>query len=87
MAFLLSIDNLNVHVKNYIVCSAGGLKEECEMHRKDAERSSKTASVLFHFSTTLLTFINLSHLVFVVNIPKVMRAIQKYVCTYIFVAK
>ena len=78
VSFLLSIDNYNMHSNEYILCSAGGYKEECEIQREKVRESFIVTFVFSILNTILVSFINLSHLMYVVNIPEVIKSTKKY---------
>ena len=78
VSFLLSIDNYNMHSNEYILCSAGGYKEECEMQREKVRESFIVTFVFSILNTILVSFINLSHLMYVVNISEVIKSTKKY---------
>ena len=82
VAFLLSIDAYNMHTDNYIFCSAGGFNEECEVYREDAGQTLTAAFVLTIFVGILLSFLNLSHLLYVVNISNFIKGTKKCVVAY-----
>ena len=77
--FLRSISSLNKHVEDFIICSAGGYKEECEMYREKAVQSFTAAYVMITIAGILISLLNFSHLMFVVNFSKVMQTTRKYV--------
>ena len=79
VTFLLSIDDYNTHTDNYIFCSAGGYNEECEVYREDAEQTLTATFVLTIFVGILLSFLNLSHLLYVVNISNFIKGTKKCV--------
>ena len=81
VTLLRSIDAYNMHSNNYFMCSAGGFKEECEIHRENAEESLTTTFFLSIVSGILISFINLSHLMYVVNISKLMKSLHECVVT------
>ena len=79
--FLRSISSLNKHVEDFIICSAGGYKEECEMYREKAVQSFTAAYVMITIAGILISLLNFSHLMFVVNFSKVMQTTRKYVAS------
>ena len=79
VTFLLSIDAYNTHTDNYIFCSAGGFNEQCEMYREDAEQTLTATLVLAFCVGILLSFLNLSHLLYVVNIFNFIKGTKKCV--------
>ena len=79
---LRNINSLNKHIDNFITCSAGGFKEECEIHRENAERSSAVSNIVVIFATFLVSLLNLSHLMYIVNIHKVVKTAQKCIATF-----
>ena len=78
--FLRSIDTFNMNSNNYIICSAGGFKEECEIHKQNAERSFNATFILSIFIDVLVPFLNINHLLYVVNISKLVEGTQKVCC-------
>ena len=46
VTFLHNIDDYTMYSGYYIICSAGGFKEECEMYREKAEESITPAYIL-----------------------------------------
>jgi len=82
VTFLRSVDALTMHSNNFILCSAGGYKKECEMHKERAEGTFTITFILGCLVGTLISILNLTHLLYVVNIPKVIEATQKYVITF-----
>ena len=66
---------------NYIICSAGGFKEECEVYRKNAEESFTAIIVLSALSGAFLSLFNLFHLLYILNLSKLMKGIQKQMIT------
>ena len=81
VTFLHSGDDLAMHSNNFILCSAGGYKEECEVHREKAGRSFTATSVLVILFGISLSFLNWTHLLYVVNISKVIKTTRKYITT------
>ena len=80
VTLLRSIDAYNMYSLDYIICSAGGFKGECEMYRENAEGSFTVTFVLSIFICVLISFLNLSHLMYVVNIAKLVECIQTKYC-------
>ena len=76
VTFLRSIDAYTMYSRDYITCSAGGFKEECEMYRENADKSFTATFILSVFIYVLISFLNLSHLMYVVNIGKLIKYIQ-----------
>ena len=74
--YLRNIEAYTMYSSKYIICSAGGFKEECEMYREKAEKSFTATFILSVFVTVLISFVNLSHLMYVVNISKLIRYMQ-----------
>jgi len=70
-----------MHSDNFILCSAGGYKEECEVHRERAERSFIATFVFIILAWIFLSFLNWTHLFYVVNISKVIKTTRKYITT------
>jgi len=81
VTFLRSVDALTMYSNDFILCSAGGYKKECDIYRERAERTFTVTLVLSFFNGTLTSILNWTHLLYVVNISKVMEATQKYVTT------
>ena len=79
--YLRSIDAYTMYSRDYITCSAGGFKEECETYRENADKSFIATFILSIFVTVLISFVNLSHLMYVVNIGKLIKYIQTCVVT------
>ena len=77
VAYFQEADKYSTNIEKYIFCSAGGFKEECEMHREKAERSVVPSTVLIIIGLLLYTFINVIHLLYVVHIPTVWNSIRK----------
>ena len=71
----------NMNSNEYILCSAGGYKEECEVYREKAEASLNVTFVLSVFVGLLIAFMNLSHLMYIVNIRKLIRDTKKLMVT------
>jgi len=78
VAFFQEVDEYNAHIDKYISCSAGGFKEECEIHRMRAERSTILSTVIIIISLFLYTFINIIHLLYVVDIPSMLNSIRRF---------
>ena len=76
-----NMDDYDMYTNDYILCSAGGYKEECEIHRENAEASLNITFVLSVFVGLLISFMNLSHLTYVVNIRKLIRDTKKCMVT------
>jgi len=70
-----------MHSDDFILCSAGGYKEECEVHREKALRSYTATFVLVILFGISISFLNWTHLLYVVNISKVIKATRKYITT------
>ena len=68
VTFLRSVDALTMHSNNFILCSAGGFKKECDVHREETEKTFAVTFVLGFFIGTLVSILNLTHLLYVVNI-------------------
>ncbi|XP_065911428.1 uncharacterized protein [Dysidea avara] len=78
IAYLQEVDEYNANIGEYIFCSAGGFKEECEIHRVRAERSTVLSTVLIIISLLLYTLINIIHLLYVVHVPTMLDSIRKF---------
>ena len=78
IAYLQEVDEYNANIGEYIFCSAGGFKEECEIHRVRAERSTILSTVLIIISLLLYTLINIIHLLYVVHVPTMLDSIRKF---------
>ena len=81
VTFSQNMDVYDMYTNDYILCSAGGYKEECEVHRENAEASLNATFVLSVFVGLLISFMNLSHLAYVVNIRKLIRDTKKCMVT------
>ena len=81
VTFLRSIDAYTSYSLNYVICSAGGFKEECEIYRENAEGSFTVTVVLSICITVLISFLNLSHLMYVVNMGKLRKCTQSCMMT------
>ena len=76
-----NMGDYNMNSNEYILCSAGGYKEECEVYREKAEASLNVTFVLSVFVGLLIAFMNLSHLMYIVNIRKLIRDTKKFMVT------
>ena len=77
VAHLLATDTLTASTNKYLVCSAGGDREQCEEHRERAEASLIGAISLTMLIVILYSLVNLSHLVYVIHFPTVKKTIQR----------
>ena len=82
VTLLRSIDAYNMYTESYMMCSAGGFNEECEMYREKADKSFTATFVLSIFVSVLLPFVNLSHLLYVVDVSKLVGDAQNYIVTF-----
>jgi len=82
VTLLLSIDDYSMYSRSYMMCSAGGFNEECEMFREKADNSFTVTFVLSIFVSILLPFVNLSHLLYVVDVTKPIRVAQNYIIRF-----
>ena len=78
VSFLRGIDDYNMNTNNYILCSAGGYKEDCETQKNNVGGSLIVTFVFSILIIMLVSFINLSHLLYIVNIPELIRGTKKY---------
>ena len=78
VSFIRGIDDYNMSSYDYIRCSAGGYKEECETQKENVRGSLIVTFAFSILNITLVSFINLSHLLYVVNIPELIRGTKKY---------
>jgi len=78
IAFFQEVDDYDTYIDKYIFCSAGGFKEECEIHRVRAERSTVLSSVIIIIGLFLYTFINIIHLLYIVHVPSVLERIRRF---------
>ena len=76
VTFLRNINAYTMYSDYYIICSAGGFKEECEMYREKAEESFTAVNILNFINCVLISFLNFSHLIYVVNISTLIRYMQ-----------
>ena len=77
VAHLLATDTLTTSSNKYLVCSAGGDREDCEEHRERAENSLIVAISLTMLSVIMHSLFNLSHLAYVIHFPTVNRIIRR----------
>jgi len=78
VAHLLATDTLTTSTNRYLVCSAGGDREECQKYRQRAENSLIGAISLTMLTVILHSLFNLSHLVYVIHLPTVKKIIQRF---------
>jgi len=78
VAHLLATDTVTVSTNRYLVCSAGGDREECEKYRLIAENSLIGAISLTMLTVILHSLFNLSHLLYVIHLPTVKKIIQRF---------
>lgn len=76
LSHLLATDEITTSSNKFLVCSAGGDREDCVEHRERAENSLVGALVLTMITTALYSLINLSHLVYVIHFPALKEAVK-----------
>ena len=78
MLIITTFDEFISNFVKYLICSAGGYRDECEEHRKRAVQSLATGFALFTVANILFSFINLAHFMYIVRFQALKEGIQKY---------
>ena len=77
MVKLLTADSVNEQLQNYVSCSLGGYKPECDTYRKKIENITWPSYYLDLASTLLLCSITLSNLTYVLQIIDIKKLFSK----------
>ena len=78
VSLLRSIDDVTRYSNRYITCSAGGDNDHCEQYRREAAQASTTPNVFSIILIVLSSFLNFSHLVYVISFSRIKNFIQRY---------
>ena len=77
MLFIQNTDELEKYLYLYIFCSTGGYREECDAYKEKAFDSFTSRTILGVFVLLLISFLNYSHLMYVVQFSSIKKKIMK----------
>ena len=72
-----SINGIATAYNKYVLCSAGGRREECDKYLDQYNAKLTPVTLLIMITFILSPLINLSHLMYMIHLPTVKRAFQK----------
>ena len=78
MILVTASDEFISNLVEYLICSAGGYRNECKEHKERAVQSLATGFVLLTGTTILFSFINLAHFMYIVRFHAVKKVMQKH---------
>ena len=76
VVYLIALHDYGVNIFQYKFCSAGGYKEECEIHRERAEELFIPSTILSILSVLLFSMISFSHLMYVIHFKTAINTIK-----------
>ena len=77
MVKLLTADSANEQLQNYVSCSIGGYKPDCDIYRKKIENITWPRYYLFFASMLILCCITLTNLTYVLQIIDIKKLFSK----------
>ena len=77
MVKLLTADSANEQLQNYVSCSVGGYKPDCDIYRRKIENITWPSYYLDLASTLLLCSVTLSNLTYVLQIIDIKKIFSK----------
>ena len=76
LAFLATRDQVADDIEKFIVCSIGGAREECGIHKEEAIKTLNTVLALCSVAIILYSMINFSYLLYMVWFQTVKNAMK-----------
>ena len=77
MAILLISDNISENLYNFMLCSAGGHRTECDRYREEVNDDLITFIVFNLISSFFIAFANIIHLLYILQYKDVKDVFQK----------
>jgi len=87
VVYLYVLNKYGVSFFDYQVCSAGGFKEECEVHREKIEDLYIPSTVMSMLSVILFSVINFCHLMYVIHYQSARKTLRNALKSWICISR